>query len=116
MSDQQQQMGDPASNELVLLDEETAEKAIRRMLHEGRWWFAVIDVIALLTEHPIPRNYWADMKRRVQAEGFRELLEKIQQLKMTAADGKQRLTDAADTETLLRIIQSIPSPKAEPFK
>src|SRR5262249_17535132 len=63
-----------------------------------------------------PRMYWADMKRTIQDEGFRELLEKIQQLKMLAADGKQRLTDAADTETLLRIIQSVPSPKAEPFK
>jgi hypothetical protein len=106
---------DPQEGRLAPLDD-FAEEQIRRVLHEGRWWFSVIDVIALLTEHPIPRNYWADMKRRVQAEGFRELLEKIQQLKMEAADGKQRLTDAADTETLLRIIQSIPSPKAEPFK
>lgn len=60
--------------------------------------------------------YWADMKRRVETEDFTQLLAKCQQLKMRARDGKERLTDAADTETLLRLIQSIPSPKAEPFK
>jgi hypothetical protein len=97
-------------------DDEQAERRIRRVWHEGRWFFSVIDVVGLLTDAPTPRMYWADMKRTVPAEGFRELLEIIQQLKMTAADGKQRVTDAADTETLLRLIQSIPSPKAEPFK
>ena len=87
-----------------------------RVFHEGRWFFSVIDVVGLLTDAPKPRNYWADMKRTIQTEGFSQLLEKIQQLKMVASDGKQRLTDAADAETLFRIIQSIPSPKAEPFK
>jgi len=76
----------------------------------------VIDVIGLLTDAPTPRTYWAMMKERIQSEGFRELLTKCERLKMTAADGKQRQTDAADTETMLRIIQSIPSPKAEPVK
>jgi DNA-damage-inducible protein D len=71
--------------------------------------------LEVLSEAPLPRMYWADMKRTVQVEGHVELLVKIQQLRMPAADGKLRLTDAADEETLLRLIQSIPSPKAEPF-
>ncbi|HEX6800031.1 MAG TPA: Bro-N domain-containing protein [Ktedonobacterales bacterium] len=94
-----------------------AEERVRRVWHEGRWWFSVIDVIALLTDSPRSRKYWNDLKTRLeQDEGFVELSAKIGQLKMRAADGKQRQTDAGDTETLLRIIQSIPSPKAEPFK
>lgn len=72
--------------------------------------------MGLLTESTYPNRYWSDMKQRIQDEGFREVSEKIGQLKMEAPDGKQRLTDAADAETLFRIIQSIPSPKAEPFK
>jgi hypothetical protein len=96
------------------LDE--AELPIRRVLHDGRWFFSVIDVVGALTDAPTPRMYWADMKRTIHAEGFVELLEKVQRLKMRAADGKQRVTDAADTETMLRIIQSVPSPKAEPVK
>jgi DNA-damage-inducible protein D len=107
--------GDGQDTALEALEEQ-AEAQIRRVLHEGRWFFSVIDVIGLLTEAPKPRMYWADMKRRVETEGFTEVLAKCRQLKMMAADGKQRLTDAADTETMLRLIQSIPSPKAEPFK
>ena len=95
---------------------ETFNEGIRRVWHDDRWFYSVIDVVGVLSEAPIPRLYWADMKRTVQAEGFVQLLEKIQQLRMPAADGKLRLTDAADEETLLRIIQSIPSPRAEPFK
>ena len=79
-------------------------------------FFSVIDVIGVLTDAPTPRMYWADMKRRIYTEGFREVLARCQQLKMTSPDGRQRQTDAADTETMLRIIQSIPSPKAEPVK
>ena len=93
-----------------------AKQRIRYVIHEGEPWYSVVDVVGLLTDAPTPRMYWADMKRTIQAEGFRELLEKIQQLKMLAPDGRQRLTDAANEETLLRIIQSISSPKAEPFK
>jgi len=93
-----------------------ATAQIRHVWHDGRWFFSVIDVVKVLIDAPVSRNYWADMKRKIQDEGFRELLEKIQQLKMLASDGKQRLTDAADAETLLRIVQSIPSPKAEPLK
>ncbi|MGH2486043.1 MAG: BRO-N domain-containing protein, partial [Ktedonobacterales bacterium] len=98
-------------------DDETGEEQIRRVWHDDRWYFAIIDVIGMLTESQIPRRYWTDMKRRLgDVEGFSEVYAKCVQLKMLAADGKQRLTDAADTETLLRIIQSVPSPKAEPFK
>ncbi len=83
------------------------------------WYFSVVDVIGVLTEQTTARgasNYWAKLKERLKAEGAAQLLTNCQQLKMTAADGKKRLTDVADTEQLLRIIQSIPSPKAEPFK
>ena len=82
---------------------------------EQQWYFSVVDVIAVLTESSIPRRYLSDLKRKLKAEGS-EVYEKIVQLKMQAADGKMRETDACDTQNLLRIIQSIPSPKAEPFK
>lgn len=91
-------------------------RVIRRQWFQNRWYFSVVDVVAILTENAEPRKYWFDMKRNIQTEGFRELSEKIRQLKMRSLDGKKYATDAADTETLLRIIQSIPSPKAEPFK
>lgn len=107
---------DETAGQLVSIDD-IAEEQVRKVLHEERWWYSVIDVVGLLTDAHIPRNYWSDLKRKLaQDEGYSELHAKIVQLKMPAADGKQRLTDAADTETLLRIIQSIPSPKAEPFK
>lgn len=96
--------------------QDEAEKRVRRVWLEDRWWFSVIDVVGLLTDAPKPRQYWFDMKRRIQDEGFVEVSAKCRQLKMLSSDGKQRLTDAGDTEVILRIIQSIPSPKAEPFK
>jgi hypothetical protein len=79
------------------------------------WYFSVIDVIQILTESTIPKRYWTDLKKKLNKEGS-EAYDKIVQLKMLAEDGKNRLTDTADTETLLRLIQSISSPKAEPFK
>lgn len=79
------------------------------------WYFSVVDVCQVLSGTDNPRRYWSDLKRKLKAEGS-ELYEKIVQLKMKASDGKKRMTDVADTEQLLRIIQSIPSPKAEPFK
>jgi len=92
-------------------------RLIRRQWHESSWYFSVVDVVALLTDTQIPRNYWSDLKRRLaQEEGFAELHAKIVQLKMRALDGKMRVTDASDVETMLRIVQSIPSPKAEPVK
>ncbi|PIP55200.1 MAG: phage antirepressor protein [Bacteroidetes bacterium CG23_combo_of_CG06-09_8_20_14_all_32_9] len=83
---------------------------------EEKWYFAIIDVVEILTESQRPRKYWNDLKKKLTSEGYIEVSEKIGQLKMMAKDGKMRDTDIADTETLLRIIQSIPSPKAEPFK
>ncbi len=83
------------------------------------WYFSIVDVVAVLTDQPDARHastYWAVLKKRLNDEGAGQLLTNCKQLKMTAADGKKRLTDVADTELQLRIIQSIPSPKAEPFK
>jgi DNA-damage-inducible protein D len=81
-----------------------------------KWYFSVIDVCEILSDSNNPRRYWSDLKIKLVQDGANELYEKIVQLKMEAPDGKMRLTDCADTEGLLRIIQSIPSPKAEPFK
>ena len=82
--------------------------------HE-KWYFSVVDVIEILTDSSIPKRYWSDLKKKLSIEGSKAY-EKIVRLKMLAEDAKNRETDTADTETLLRIIQSIPSPKAEPFK
>lgn len=82
---------------------------------EEKWYFSVVDIVEVLTESPRPRKYWNALKTKLQQEGS-ELSQKLGQLKMPAEDGKMRETDVADTEALLRIIQSIPSPKAEPFK
>lgn len=83
---------------------------------EEKWYFSVVDVIAILTDSVNPRDYWFKMKVRVKTEDGLELSTVCRQLKMKANDGKMRETDVAHTEVLLRIIQSIPSPKAEPFK
>lgn len=96
-------------------------KRIRTAWDEEKeeWYFSIVDVIAVLTNQPTQRgasNYWAKLKQRLNEEGAEQLLTNCQQLKLTAEDGKKRLTDVADTQQLLRIIQSIPSPKAEPFK
>lgn len=80
-----------------------------------QWLFSVIDIIQALSGNERPRKYWSDLKKKLKAEGS-EVSDKIGQLKMLAPDGKSRLTDVANTETLLRLIQSIPSPRAEPFK
>ncbi|MBK8923650.1 MAG: Bro-N domain-containing protein [Saprospirales bacterium] len=82
---------------------------------DQKWYFSVIDVIEALTGTDRPRKYWSDLKNKLQKEGS-QLSEKIGQLKMRAEDGKLRDTDVADTGQLLRLIQSVPSPKAEPFK
>ena len=100
---------------LDALDEQASER-VRHVLNDGRWFFSVIDVVGWLTGSPNPRNYWNMLKRKLAAEGAGELYRECVQLKLPAPDGKQRLTDCADQETLLRLIQSIPSPKAEPLK
>ena len=91
-------------------------KQIRKVLHEGEWWFSIIDVIEVLVGGDRPRKYWNDLKNKLTVEGYSGVSENIGQLKMGAPDGKQRLTDCANSETLFRIIQSIPSPKVEPLK
>ena len=92
-------------------------KAIRTAWDEEKeeWYFSIVDVVAVLTDSPNPQTYWRVMKKRLKDEG-NDTVTNCNALKMTAADGKKRLTDVATTEQLLRIIQSIPSPKAEPFK
>lgn len=90
---------------------------IRRILHKGEWYFSVLDIIRVLAGTPNPRRYWPELKKQLSdTEGFVQLLGKIEQLKLESSDGKKYLTDTANTETIFRIIQSIPSPKAEPFK
>ena len=81
-----------------------------------KWYFSIIDIIETLTGSSNPRRYWSDLKRKLTKEGFSQLYEIIVQLKLESSDGKKYITDCTDTEGLLRIIQSIPSPKAEPFK
>ena len=96
------------------------QKKVRTVWDEeqGKWYFAIVDVVAVLTEqddYQLSRNYWKVLKNRLKNEG-NETVTNCNQLKLQAADGKMRLTDVADTEQLFRLIQSIPSPKAEPFK
>jgi len=91
-------------------------KKVRKTIHSNEWWFSIIDVVQTLVGTDRPRKYWNDLKKKLEKEGFDEVSEKIGQLKMIAPDGKNRETDCANTETIFRIIQTIPSPKAEPFK
>jgi hypothetical protein len=91
-------------------------KRVRKVFKDGEWWFSVIDVVEVLTNSPNPRDYWYRMKLREKTEARIQLSTFCRQLKLQAPDGKARVTDCANTENLLRIIQSIPSPKAEPFK
>ena len=92
-------------------------KQIRRIWDEAkeRWYFSVVDIVEVLTGSSIPKRYWSDLKRKLIEEGS-QVYEKIVQLKFKSRDGKKYLSDATDTETIFRIIQSIPSPNAEPFK
>jgi len=90
-------------------------KKIRRTWFNDEWWFSVVDIVESLTESERARKYWSDLKTRLTEEGF-ELSAKIGQLKLASSDGKSYLTDCVNTKNAFRIIQSIPSPKAEPFK
>lgn len=91
-------------------------KKIRKVIFQGEWWFSIIDVVEALAETDRPRKYWNDLKTKIKEEGHNQLSDFIGQLKLVGLDGKKYLTDCANTETIFRIIQSIPSPKAEPFK
>jgi len=92
------------------------EKQIRRTWYNEEWWFSIIDIVEVLSESKNARRYWSDLKRKMKKEGYEELYDNIVQLKLESPDGKKYKTDCANTEMLFRIIQSIPSPKAEPFK
>lgn len=109
-------LDDMTDEQSLAVIEDQADASIRRIYLADRWYFSVIDVVGVLTDSPNPRNYWNMLKRRLTDEGASETYTNCVQLKMTAADGKQRTTDAADMATMLRIIQSVPSPKAEPVK
>src|SRR3990167_5486368 len=91
------------------------DKKIRRIWHDDEWYFSVVDVVSALEASTIPKRYWSDLKAKLSIEGF-EPYDKIVQLKLMAEDGKSRETDCANTKNIFRIIQSVPSPKAEPFK
>ena len=94
-----------------------SDHKIRRVFHNDEWWFSVIDIVGILSESNNARRYWSDLKILLtEKEDFAQLYEKIVQLKLPSSDGKKYNTDCANTETMFRIIQSIPSPKAEPFK
>lgn len=107
---------------MVSIEKETTivlfkQKEVRRYWNDDQelWYFSIVDVIEILTDSNRPRRYWNDLKKKLTKEGS-ELSDKIGQLKMRSTDGKYYLTDVTDTENILRLIQSIPSPKAEPFK
>ncbi len=89
---------------------------VRRQVYHGEWYFSVIDIVEILTDSKIPKRYWSDLKIKLIKEGFAEVYDKIVRLKLIASDSKKRETDCADTETMLRIIQTIPSPKVELMK
>jgi len=92
------------------------KKEIRKIIHKNEWWFSVVDIIEALTQTERPRKYWNDLKKKLINEGYNEVSEKIGQLRLPTPDGKMRETDCANTETIFRIVQTKPSPKAEPFK
>ena len=100
--------------EAIKLFEERKVRTFWDDTHE-KWFFSIVDVVAILTDSPNPQTYWRVLKKRLKEEG-NETVTNCNALKLEAADGKMRLTDVADTEQLFRLIQSIPSPKAEPFK
>ena len=101
-------------SEAIKLFEEKKVRTIWDDVQE-KWYFSIVDVIAILTDSATPRNYWKVLKNRLKKEG-NESVTNCNQLKLLSSDGKRYLTDVADQEQLFRIIQSIPSPKAEPFK
>ena len=91
-------------------------KYVRKTIFQSEWWFSVIDVVEALTDSSIPKRYWSNLKIKLINEGYSEVYDKIVRLKLIASDGKKRETDCGNTETIFRLVQSIPSPKAEPFK
>jgi len=99
------------TNKLVVFE----GKEIRKLWHKEEWWFSVVDIVGVLSGSEDPRNYWKVLKHRLSEEGS-EVVTKCNQLKLQSSDGKYYETDCVNTEGAFRLIQSIPSPKAEPFK
>src|SRR3989344_8419151 len=91
-------------------------KKIRKVIYNNEWFFSVVDIIEVLTGSSIPKRYWSDLKIKLRKEGYKEVYDKIVRLKLEASDKKLRITDCLNTETAFRVVQSIPSTKAEPFK
>jgi len=110
-----QKVPDKPNDELAVAHFE--DKEVRRHWDDDaeKWYLSIIDVVGAIVDSTVPKRYWADLKSKLKTEGF-ETYDNIVRLKMPAPDGKLRLTDCADVETMLRVVQSIPSPKAEPFK
>ena len=104
------------SKDLISFEEGNETKNIRRVWHKGDWYYSVIDLISVLTDAPEPRKYWNRIKARANTEGFEVTLKEIVQLRLKSPDGRFRLTDTANRQTVLRIIQSIPSPRVEPVR
>ncbi len=116
MTDENRSPGGESTMALALIEEQ-ADASIRRQWVGDHWYFAIVDVLGVLTDSAAPLQYWRDTKARMRClEGWRQTQENILPLRLRAADGKLRETDAADSETILRIIQSVPSPNAEPVK
>lgn len=101
-----------ANKELVLFE----NSKIRRQMYNDEWYYSIVDIVAILTESKNPNDYWYRLKKRLDEEELSELSTNCRQLKLIASDGKLRSTDCANRETIFRLIQSIPSPNAEPFK
>jgi len=116
MSKKTSEKSEPIKAEQLKIGLFKGKHKVRKIFHNDEWWFSVVDVVGILSESKTPRKYWNDLKRKLKSEGHFQLSENIGQLKMPTPDGKTRETDCANTETMLRIVQSIPSKNAEPFK
>ncbi len=104
------------SKDLIPFEESGNTKDVRRVWHKGEWYYSVIDLVGVLTDSHQPRTYWNKIKVRASTEGFEETIQQVVQLRLKSPDGKFRLTDTATRQTMLRIIQAIPSPRAEPVR
>lgn len=108
---------EPASELIIFLEDQREERhTIRKVWHNGRFYFSILDIIAALKISQQPRSYWPQLKERVKEEGFEEAVSRIMQFRLKAADGRFRFTECADQETMLRLIQSIPGKRVEPIK
>lgn len=101
---------------IILFEGDGQGKQVRRIWHLGEWYYSIIDIIDILSGSEEPRKYWSAVKARVKTESFGEALQQVEQLRLKSPDGRLRLTDTANRQTILRLIQSVPSPRAEPVR